>query len=243
LHAVANNNATRSECLLDAVIGTEKTVGVLVSGGNVAVEQVAALLAGRYNRTGGAAEQAPRRERGEGITLQASYSSAAQHGLPQEPALDPGARTTALIVLIASVTLALIVSGLCSVSESVVLSVSRSHVEQMAKSGSAAGRILRNWKKSDIEKPIAAILILNTFAHNEGHATARRANRSARRRRVAHRRGELKRLSSYSAVVQRAGERRAIVASCVATSKCCSTSIHLRRPKRCAPQRCSTCEK
>jgi CBS domain containing-hemolysin-like protein len=102
----------------------------------------------------------------DGVTLQASYTPPSGGGEP--PLLDPAARTTAILVLVASVTMALLVSGVCSVSESVILSVSRSQVERMSKSGSAAGRILAHWKRSDIEKPIAAILILNTFAHTIG---------------------------------------------------------------------------
>ncbi len=78
------------------------------------------------------------------------------------------ADSSAYVVLIVSVTVALIVSAVCSVSESVILSVSRGEIERMAKSGSRAGRILRHWKQSDIEAPIAAILILNTFAHTVG---------------------------------------------------------------------------
>ncbi len=100
-------------------------------------------------------------------TIQASYSSA-QHAFEHANALDPSERTTAIVILIVSVALALIVSAICSISEAVLLSVSRSHVERMAKSGSASGRILKAWKKSDIEKPIAAILILNTTAHTIG---------------------------------------------------------------------------
>jgi CBS domain containing-hemolysin-like protein len=102
--------------------------------------------------------------KGEAVTLQATHTPPQTD--PHE--LDPAARTTALIVLVASVSMALLVSGVCSVSESVILSVSRSHVEKMSKSGSAAGRILERWKRTDIEKPIAAILILNTFAHTIG---------------------------------------------------------------------------
>ncbi|MBM4356634.1 MAG: HlyC/CorC family transporter [Deltaproteobacteria bacterium] len=106
----------------------------------------------------------PTHPSGEALTAQAGHPS---HG-HEAPALDPGARTTAMIVLGASVSMALLVSGICSVSESVILSVSRSHVEKLAKSGSNAGRILDHWKRRDIEKPIAAILILNTFAHTIG---------------------------------------------------------------------------
>lgn len=100
----------------------------------------------------------------ETATLQPSHAPPDGGG----PSLDPAVRTNALLLLVASVSMALLISAICSVSESVILSVSRSHVEKMAKSGSTAGRILDRWKRADIEKPIAAILILNTFAHTIG---------------------------------------------------------------------------
>jgi putative hemolysin len=54
----------------------------------------------------------------------------------------------------------------------VLLSVSRGHVEAMAKSGTRAGKILARWKRRHIEVPIAAILILNTLAHTVGATVA-----------------------------------------------------------------------
>jgi len=81
-------------------------------------------------------------------------------------------RASAVFVLAVSVSAALIFSFLCSIFESVLLSVSRGHVEAMAKGGSRAGRILRRWKRTDIEVPIAAILILNTLAHTVGATVA-----------------------------------------------------------------------
>ncbi|MSP24242.1 MAG: HlyC/CorC family transporter [Myxococcales bacterium] len=78
------------------------------------------------------------------------------------------ATSSAYVVLIASLSIALVVSAVCSVSESVILSVSRGQVERMAQSGSRAGRILKRWKQHDIEAPIAAVLTLNTFAHTVG---------------------------------------------------------------------------
>ncbi len=76
------------------------------------------------------------------------------------------------MVFVVAVSSALVVSFLCSIFESVLLSVSRGHVEAMAKDGSRAGKILRRWKRSDIEVPIAAILILNTMAHTVGATMA-----------------------------------------------------------------------
>ena len=53
-----------------------------------------------------------------------------------------------------------------------LLSVSRGHVEAMAKRGSRAGKILNGWKRYNIEVPISAILILNTLAHTIGATVA-----------------------------------------------------------------------
>jgi CBS domain containing-hemolysin-like protein len=78
----------------------------------------------------------------------------------------------AWLVLAAAVSSALIISFLCSIFESVLLSVSRGHVEAMAKRGSRAGQILKGWKKENIELPIASILILNTLAHTIGATVA-----------------------------------------------------------------------
>jgi len=78
----------------------------------------------------------------------------------------------ALVVFVLAVGSALTFSFLCSIFESVLLSVSRGHVEAMARQGSRAGKILKGWKRHDIEVPIAAILILNTIAHTVGATMA-----------------------------------------------------------------------
>jgi CBS domain containing-hemolysin-like protein len=82
------------------------------------------------------------------------------------------ASSGAIIVFVLAVGSALTFSFLCSIFESVLLSVSRGHVEGMARRGSRAGKILRQWKRHDIEVPIAAILILNTIAHTVGATMA-----------------------------------------------------------------------
>ncbi len=77
----------------------------------------------------------------------------------------------ASLVFVLAVTTALLVSFLCSIAESVLLSVRPAQVEALIRGGSRAGRILRRFKR-DIDKPIAAILILNTVAHTAGTAVA-----------------------------------------------------------------------
>ena len=65
--------------------------------------------------------------------------------------------------------LALGVSFLCSLLESIILSITHSHVAVLAKTGSRAGRLLENMKEN-INKPLAAILTVNTVANVVGAA-------------------------------------------------------------------------
>ncbi len=65
--------------------------------------------------------------------------------------------------------LALGVSFLCSTFESGILSISRSQVARLCKDGRTSGKLLEGMKKN-IERPLAAILTLNTVAHTVGAA-------------------------------------------------------------------------
>jgi CBS domain containing-hemolysin-like protein len=65
--------------------------------------------------------------------------------------------------------IALFFSFLCSIAEAVLLSVSSVHIAMIEKKGQKSGKILRELKK-DINKPLAAILTLNTIAHTVGAA-------------------------------------------------------------------------
>jgi CBS domain containing-hemolysin-like protein len=67
------------------------------------------------------------------------------------------------------ISLALGFSFLCSILEAVLLSVSVSHVEVLVQKGDRSGRLMHK-HKSDIERPISAILTLNTIAHTVGAA-------------------------------------------------------------------------
>ena len=67
--------------------------------------------------------------------------------------------------------IALFFSFLCSISEAVLLSVSRVHIAQLEQKGDKAGKILRVLKE-DVNRPLAAILTLNTVAHTAGAAGA-----------------------------------------------------------------------
>ena len=73
--------------------------------------------------------------------------------------------TLLLIYLAASIA----ASFLCSLLEAALLSVPRSHVAVMRGNGGWAGRRLMEMK-DDVDRPLAAILTFNTFAHTLGAA-------------------------------------------------------------------------
>lgn len=65
--------------------------------------------------------------------------------------------------------LALVISFICSLMEAVILSVSLNHISIMKKKGSKAAIILEK-QKININRPLAAILTLNTIANTVGAA-------------------------------------------------------------------------
>ena len=74
-------------------------------------------------------------------------------------------------VFVTAVTVALVVSFLCSIFESVLLSISHAQVEVLVSKGRRSGKILKAFKER-IDIPISAILITNTAAHTIGTAVA-----------------------------------------------------------------------
>ena len=58
-------------------------------------------------------------------------------------------------------------SFLCSILEAVLLSITPSYVSQQKQAGTATGKLLQEYKK-DIDRPLSAILTLNTVAHTAG---------------------------------------------------------------------------
>jgi CBS domain containing-hemolysin-like protein len=76
-----------------------------------------------------------------------------------------------MLLLVIAVGIVLVVSFLCSVFESVLLSLTRPQIEKLVHDGRRAGRLLARFKEN-IDVPIAAILILNTAAHTIGAAVA-----------------------------------------------------------------------
>ena len=76
-----------------------------------------------------------------------------------------------MALLIFYVALALGISFLCSIMEAVLLTVTPSFVAQAEAERGAPGRKLAELKK-DVDRPLAAILSLNTIAHTVGAAGA-----------------------------------------------------------------------
>ena len=76
-----------------------------------------------------------------------------------------------MFLLFVYVLIALGFSFLCSIAEAVILSVNSAHIAILEREGKPAGALLRQLK-SDINRPLAAILTLNTIAHTVGAAGA-----------------------------------------------------------------------
>jgi CBS domain containing-hemolysin-like protein len=76
-----------------------------------------------------------------------------------------------MLIFITAVSVVLVVSFLCSIFESVLLSLTRPQIEVMSRQHARAGRLLTRYKEN-MDVPIAAILILNTAAHTIGAAVA-----------------------------------------------------------------------
>lgn len=76
-----------------------------------------------------------------------------------------------MLLLFVYVSIALVISFLCSIAEAVILSVSQAYISLLEKEDKPSGKLL-NQLTTDINKPLSAILTLNTIAHTMGAAGA-----------------------------------------------------------------------
>ena len=76
-----------------------------------------------------------------------------------------------MFLFVVAVTLSLVFSFVCSISEATLLSVGPARVEGLAQAGSRLGRALRRFRKEP-DRPIAAVLIVNTISNSGGAAIA-----------------------------------------------------------------------
>ena len=76
-----------------------------------------------------------------------------------------------MIVLVLVVATVILVSAFCSICEAALYAVPESHIESLSSEKSRPGEILRELR-AKIERPITAILSLNTIANTAGAAVA-----------------------------------------------------------------------
>ncbi|MBW1837816.1 MAG: DUF21 domain-containing protein, partial [Deltaproteobacteria bacterium] len=72
------------------------------------------------------------------------------------------------VLLITYVLLALVFSFLCSVAESVLLSITPSYIEGQKEKRPKHAALLKRLKQDNVDRSLAAILTLNTIAHTVG---------------------------------------------------------------------------
>ena len=88
--------------------------------------------------------------------------------LAAQAAFELGGDSTNLILLIFFISLSLIVSFLCSISEAALLTMTPSYIDTLSEEDPKSAALLKNVKVDNIEKSISAILTLNTVAHTLG---------------------------------------------------------------------------
>lgn len=88
--------------------------------------------------------------------------------LAAQAAFGLGGDSTNLILLIFFISLSLIVSFLCSISEAALLTMTPSYIDTLSEEDPKGAALLKNVKIDNIEKSISAILTLNTVAHTLG---------------------------------------------------------------------------
>ncbi len=76
-----------------------------------------------------------------------------------------------MTVFVVSVLMVITVSAICSLSEASIYAVRRPYIRSLTETGSAAGPVLQRFK-DNMERPITAILIVNTAANTAGAAVA-----------------------------------------------------------------------
>ena len=76
-----------------------------------------------------------------------------------------------MTVFVIAVATVLVVSALCSLSEAALYSVRMPYIRQLVDSGSRAGQVLAGFKQN-MDRPITAILIVNTAANTAGASVA-----------------------------------------------------------------------
>jgi CBS domain containing-hemolysin-like protein len=72
-----------------------------------------------------------------------------------------------MVLLLLFLFISILFSFLCSILEAVLLSITPSYTRRATEAGGLTGKLLEEYKK-DIDRPLSAILTLNTIAHTVG---------------------------------------------------------------------------
>ncbi len=99
------------------------------------------------------------------LVLAISTHAAGVEGSPEKSIENTSADG---LLLITYMLLALVVSFLCSVAESVLLSISPSYIEGQKEKRPKHAALLKRLKQDNVDQSLAAILTLNTIAHTVG---------------------------------------------------------------------------
>ena len=86
----------------------------------------------------------------------------ASRNFSQEQQLD------AILLLIIFVSMALVISFLCSIAETVLLSITPSYIESLSEIDPDRAKLLKLLRQEKIDRSLAAILTMNTIAHTVG---------------------------------------------------------------------------
>ncbi len=100
------------------------------------------------------------------LLLAVPAAAAAAVGIPD--ATSAADRESAVILLIAFVSLALVVSFLCSVAETVLLSITPPFIESLRDSKPKRAALLQALRQDKVDRSLAAILTMNTISHTVG---------------------------------------------------------------------------
>ncbi|KKK54687.1 hypothetical protein LCGC14_3082200, partial [marine sediment metagenome] len=77
-------------------------------------------------------------------------------------------QSNAVFLLIIFVSMALVISFLCSVAETVLLSITPSYIEGLGEKNPEQAKQLKLLRQEKIDRSLAAILTMNTVAHTVG---------------------------------------------------------------------------
>ena len=101
------------------------------------------------------------------VTAATAMPAMAAEAMPATDVAGEVARSD-IMLLVVFVAMALIISALCSIAESVLLSITPSYIEGMREMHAKFAALLRRIRQESVDRSLAAILTLNTIANTAG---------------------------------------------------------------------------